>query len=162
MRLEKKDWISPRTGFQEFVPQEFIAACDQSGATQTYYFMCDGGYQSGKYDVVMDSNGNQTLEGVWRWNSAWQTYQWGYSDNGDRDNLLTAGKYFHPCNEKHTVTVPYGTSVEDIFPHGWMQTKDSHSNTNWTAVRIWRGDNNDNIHCTTNLRSEDFIPHNPS
>ena len=27
MRLEKKDWISPRTGFQEFVPQEFIAGC---------------------------------------------------------------------------------------------------------------------------------------
>jgi hypothetical protein len=158
----KKIYEKPVMLAEVFVPNMYVAACDQSGATQTYYFMCDGGFQSGQYDVVMDSNGNQTLEGVWRWNFARQTYQWGYSDNGERDNLLTAGKYFHPCNKKHTVTVPYGTSVEDIFPHGWMQTKDSHSNTDWTAVRIWRGENNDNIHCTTNLRSEDFIPHNPS
>ena len=157
----KKEWTSPRTNYQEFTPQEFIAACDQSGATQTYYFVCDGGYATGKYDVILDTNGNHQLDGQWVRTLNPSTWEFTYVWNGD-DTLLTAGKYFHPCNQKHQVTVPYGQSVEATFPYGWMQTKSSYSNNNWTAVRIWRGDNNDNIHCTTNLREEDYIPHNPS
>ena len=161
METMKKQWGKPLTSVQEFVPQEFIAACDQSGATQTYYFKCDAGDASGRYDVILDSNRNLVLDGEWSYrNGSWQ---W-RAVNGNRDTWLTDGLYYHPCNETHTVTVPYGTSVENIFPHGWMQTKSSHSNNSadWTEVRIWRGDNNNNVHCTTNLKPEDFIPHNPS
>ena len=38
MRLEKKDWISPRTNYQEFTPQEFIAACSPDKFERVYKF----------------------------------------------------------------------------------------------------------------------------
>ncbi|MBO7552853.1 MAG: hypothetical protein J6T82_02335 [Bacteroidaceae bacterium] len=158
METMKKEWGKPLTGVQEFAPQEFIAACDNTGATQTYYFMCDGGISNQHYDVILDTNKNHTNDGYWvrNWNGS-------YTLNPGGDELLTYSTlYYHPCGTTHVVTVPYGTSVEAIFPYGWIQTKNSHSNTNWTPVRIWRGDDGNNIHCTTNLRSEDFIPHNPS
>ena len=52
MRLEKKDWISPRTNYQEFVPQDFIAAC--------YHVDCKTDARNGWYlYVYLDSNNKE-------------------------------------------------------------------------------------------------------
>lgn len=50
MRLEKKDWISPRTNYQEFTPQEFIAGC--------WIVHCNVNYGYG----WVDSNNNNQLD----------------------------------------------------------------------------------------------------
>lgn len=55
MRLEKKDWISPRTNYQEFTPQEFIAGC--------YHVRCKTDAENGYYNYLyLDSNHNQRLD----------------------------------------------------------------------------------------------------
>ena len=156
METTKRIWRSPVKGVQEFVPNNYCTPCGDGTTEVTYYFMCDAGIASGEYDAFLDKNQNGQLDG---------SYQWSWSEWRDvwvgTDELLTPGsRYFHPCNETHTVTVPAGTSVDDIFPYGLI-TPDGRTSP-VTPVRIWRGDNNDNVHCTTNLRSESFTPHNPS
>lgn len=153
----KKIYEKPVMLAERFVPNHFCSACGDGATTVTYYFMCDGGIQSGHYDVWIDTNKNGLLDGHNEhhsfWGYEWDEWVWD-------DEYLTDGKYFHPCEEKHSVTVPEGTSVEDIFPYGLMTTKGETSPV--TAVRIWRGKDGNNVHCTTQLNSESFTPHNPS
>ena len=166
MRLEKKDWISPRTGFQEFVPNEYCAPCGDGATEVTYYFMCDGGFGTTPYDAWLDNNPkNGSLDGNWVWNTG--RYQW--SSNGD--SWLTYYKnrrvwHFESCNEKHTVTVPAGQSVDNIFPYGFIQQKnpslDGYNTGPVISVRLWRGNSGNEIHATRQLNSESFTPHNPS
>lgn len=52
----KKDWMDPRTIVQDFVPNEYVAACGDTGTV--YKFQC-----TAPAGVVRDANGNQ-LSGV--------------------------------------------------------------------------------------------------
>ena len=155
METTKRIWKSPVNGVQEFVPNNYCAPCGDGETTVTYYFTCDAGTPNRYHNAFLDSNGNGQLDGhyetegsgifehdVWVWD----------------DQRLT--RTYHPCNETHEVTVAAGTSVDDIFLYGFITPNGQTSPV--TTVRIWRGDNNDNVHCTTNLRSESFTPHNPS
>lgn len=142
MRLEKKDWISPRTGFQEFVPNEYCAPCGDGTTMVTYYFWCDAG--AGDYKVWLDSNNNGEL------------------DQGIDTNITRNGTY-SPCNESHTVTVPKGQSIDSTFPKGFMKaTYMGYVYGEAIPVRIWRGEDGKNVHCTTHLDESEFTPHNPS
>ena len=156
MESIKRKWGKPGLDVQVFMPNEYCAPCGDGTTQVTYYFMCDGGYASMQYDVWIDTNKNGKLDGHYVHHSGhggWDEWVWD-------DEYLTEGHYFHPCDEKHTVTVPEGTNVDDIFPYGLMTPK------GWTSpvtpVRIWRGKNSDNVHCTTQLNSSSFTPHNPS
>ncbi|MBQ6037500.1 MAG: hypothetical protein IJL37_02380 [Bacteroidaceae bacterium] len=162
METMKKQWGKPLTNVQEFVPSEFCAPCGDGTTEVTYYFMCDGGWGNTHYNVWLDNNPQDNqLTGVWRQNF-WGNWQWANNDQGDHDTWLTSGTYYyHSCQEAHTVTVPKGTSVDDIFPYGFMQVKGDRDGE-IIPVRIWRGDNNDDIHCTRTLNSSEFTPHNPS
>ena len=102
MRLEKKDWISPRTNYQEFVPQDFIAAC--------YHVDCKTDARNGWYlYVYLDSNNNGEL------------------DRNDQLVHYTATR-FRGCGVKHTgvisdVDLQYNGFVS-ILPAGtttWAQ-----------------------------------------
>lgn len=147
METMKKEWGKPLTSVQEFVPSEFCAPCGDGTTEVTYYFVCDGavtGYSN--YKVYLDSNNNG------QWDQ--------YSDT----NLTQGWSTYHPCNEPHTVTVPKGTSIDNIFPKGFMipYNYGSLDTNHVTPVRIWRGDYNDNVHCTLTLKESEFTPHNPS
>ncbi len=145
METMKKKWGKPLTGVQEFAPQEFIAACQQDPTMVTYDFWCDAGVGN-QYKVYLDSNNN------------------GRFDLSSDRQLTDRWHVFEPCNETHSVTVPKGQSIDNVFPKGFMVLYDSwglHTD-DVTAVRIWRGENNNNIHCTTQLHESEFQSHNPS
>ena len=160
--MEKKTYSKPVMSAQRFEPQEYCVPCGDGATEVTYYFMCDGGFGNTHYNVWLDDNPRDNqLTGRWRQNF-WGSWQWANNDNGDSDTWLTSGDYYyHSCNEPHTVTVPKGTNIDDIFPYGFMQEKNNR-NGEIIPVRLWRGDNNDNIHATRSLGSSEFTPHNPS
>lgn len=154
METMKKEWGKPLTSVQEFVPQEFIAACGDGITEYHYFFMCDAG-QGNEYKVWLDNG-----DGVFQQSRDTQLTQNYNPFTGQQATV------YSPCNEKHDVTVTEDQlgQIDVIFPYGWMCLVDSwgvHTN-NPIKVRIWRGEDNDNIHCTTHLDSESYTPHNPS
>ena len=66
---------------------------------------------------------------------------------------------FEPCRAKHQVTVDAGTSIDDIFPLGYVSYYTTGRNA--TQVRVWT-DGGKNTHVTTHLDSSSYTPHNPS
>ncbi len=158
----KKIYEKPVMQVEFFVANHYCSGCGDGTTEVTYYFMCDGGFGQTHYNVWLDDSPHDNqLTG--RWTTNWQGNSvWGYNNQGDRDTWLTPSTYYyHSCQESHTVTVPKGTSVDDIFPYGFIQVK-SNQSSEVIPVRIWRGDNNDDIHCTRTLNSSEFTPHNPS
>ena len=143
----KKFYEKPVMQVEFFVANHFCSACGDGTTEVTYYFVCDGAVGDySNYKVYLDSNNN----------GQWDQY---------RDTNLTSGwSSYHPCNEPHTVTVPKGTSIDNIFPKGFMipYNYGSMDTDNVTPVRIWRGEHNDDVHCTLALKESEFTPHNPS
>lgn len=148
--MEKKTYSKPLMAAQRFEPQEFISACPPDATFVTYEFWCNAG-AGNQYKVWLD-DGDKQFSQV-------------------RDTQLTSsggwfspGTVFEPCEESHTVTVRKGESIDNIFPFGWIVRYDYnglHVNEA-TLVRIWRGENNDNIHCTTQLNESEYTEKNPS
>ena len=50
----KKDWMDPQTIVQDFVPNEYVAACGESGAV--YKFVCDAGVPNSLFLEVSTPN----------------------------------------------------------------------------------------------------------
>ena len=91
----------------------------------------------------------QTTGNLWTWTPA--------------DQWLT--DTYHPCAQQHTVTVPKGTSIDDIFPKGYLLIEHGYgygASYETIPVRIWRGEDGRNVHVTTSLQESEFTPHNPS
>ena len=145
---------------EKFCSQEYIAACAANSEYVRYLFVCDGITDnppaSGQYDVYEESNG-------------WPGLQIGFGLSILADEKLTgigllSGVYYHPCNETHSVTVPKGTNVNDLFPLGYIVHKGATdiSDRDYRQVRIWTGNDGRNIHCTRQLNTEDIVVKNPS
>ena len=147
--MEKKYYSKPFMAMERFKPQEYCAPCGDGPTTVTYYFECDAGNPSSRYDVILDSNGDGEPSG----HSSFFGWIW------DDTNLTPSTWYFYPCEKRHEVTVPAGTIVDAIFPFGFMFPEGGHDSATKIPVRIWRGDNGNEVHCTTNLRSESYTPH---
>ena len=120
----RKEWMEPVIEVQEFVANEYVASCGDSG--KVYKFECNAGdtnLSDYPYKVYIDSNGN----GI-------------YDENIDK----YLSKY-HACGAAHEAP------VNDVFLSGFMKdTRPFHDHTP-VPVIIWRGENGDNTHCTTNL-----------
>lgn len=57
--MMKKEWVRPLTIVDQFVPNEYVAACGDSGVT--YKFTCDAG--GGAYgEVYLETNGKEGLQ----------------------------------------------------------------------------------------------------
>lgn len=54
----RKEWMEPVIEVQEFVANEYVAACGDSG--MVYKFKCDAG--EGPYAVYVDTNNNGKLD----------------------------------------------------------------------------------------------------
>ena len=155
--MERKKYSKPFMIKERFVPQEYVAVCPPDSEYVTYLFECNGTSDSSSngYDVYLETNGNNTLD-IWL----------GAGILGDHKLtgwLLLPTTWYSPCGETHQVTVPKGTNVDDIFPHGYIVHSGATDLNKGDAVpvRVWTN-NNTNIHTTRTLLSEDFVVKNPS
>lgn len=120
-----KSYKKPVLNVERFTPNEFVAACGDSGVT--YKFVCNA------------TSGSWVTDGGWV-----------YLENGKQDGLQTIGDPnadellgpYTPCSETHIA------ESTDSFDKGYLQ---SYSLFRVKDVIVWRGPNNDNTHCTTNL-----------
>lgn len=127
-------WERPLTTVQNFVANEYVAACGDSGTK--YLFTCDaGGGESGT--VYLETNGKPGL----------QTGRGGDQSLGG----------YHACGTQHEA------DSDDAFLNGYYVTKEYVGNWPWghyeettTDVIVWRGPHNNNTHCTTNLDKDSW------
>lgn len=121
----KKRWEEPMILVQQFVANEYVAACGDSGTV--YKFECNAG-EKGKEYAVKDAQGNV----------AWISGR--YMSGG----LFGIGSSYHPCGETH----------EAESDSGFLKGYHLDDPTTWAdeniSVIIWTK-NDTNVHCTTNL-----------
>lgn len=126
--MEKKVWVRPEMNTVTFMANEYIAST--CGDTKTVYlFKCDSENDNSFFDdvggmVYQETTGNDKLDWI----------------GSNQDTYL--GDY-HACGATHEA------STTDAFLDGWYKPY----NNLLTAikVKIWRGPNGDNIHCTTKI-----------
>lgn len=119
----KKAFTMPKIVVEQFVPNEYVSACGDSGTT--YLFECNAG-EKGHYYAVKDSNGNiATISGHYMDGGFW-------------------GSYYTPCHETHTAPSDSG------FLSGYhIDDVDTWRDENLPVI-IWT-ENGENVHCTTQL-----------
>ncbi|MBR6979870.1 MAG: hypothetical protein IKH88_08555 [Prevotella sp.] len=148
--MGKKAYSKPLMLAEKFIPQEYCAVCGDGTTMVTYTFWCDAGYGRSFYVWLDNHILGGDAEGDWE--SYWGYYYWeGYDEYIGR---------FHACQTSHSVTVPKGTSIDDVFPRGLISN--NMYGVDPIPVRIWRGEDGNNIHCTTRLQESEYTPHNPS
>lgn len=132
----KKSYESPKAYVEEFTPNEYVAACGESGVV--YKFVCNAG--DGVYgSVYQETNGQPGLQTTgWNSDDRIATYQnYGFLKGG-----------FHACGATHEAESDSG------FYNGYYCAKGNTSNP--VEVIIWKGEHNDNVHCTTNLNKDSW------
>lgn len=117
----KKTWEEPKIMVQKFIPNEYVAACGESGVV--YNFECNAGEKNKKY-AVKDSNGKVAKIS--------KRYM---------DGLVS---YYHPCGETHKADSNSG------FLKGYHLDNPGTSEDENIEVIIWT-DHDTNVHCTTQL-----------
>lgn len=117
----KKVWVEPEILVQQFVANQYVAACGESGTV--YKFECNAGDKKKKY-AIKDENGKvATISGL-KMDGEW--------------------RYYHPCGEKHLAESNSG------FLTGYHIDDPSTRKDEWIKVIIWT-ENDTDVHCTTNL-----------
>lgn len=130
----KRAYIKPILDSETFVPQNYIAACGDSGTI--YKFKCDaGGGEPGS--VYLETTGDSELQ-TGLWGGDW--YLGGY----------------HACGTTHEAE-----STDDFLDgyyvtEEWVGGRHGHYETKVTPVIVWRGPRGNNIHCTTNLNMDSW------
>ncbi len=147
--MEKKIYRKPTMQLEEFIPNECVAACGDSG-TVYFPFICDAPI-TGNYH---DSDGD------------WDDVYWWSDSNFNPLNPRTKNRkledyigrnasrlgQYHPCGASHTV------SNRSTFYYGFIDRDNDGKYTEGEGVVIWRGDNYwfPNIHCSQQLKHEDW------
>lgn len=127
----KREYVTPMMIGERFSPNEYIAACGESGTT--YKFVCDAQKKWGLNlggSVYQETNGVDGLQ----------------KRGSNRDSYL--GEY-HSCSATHIVE-----STSD-FLDGYFEPTGV-LDTTVRKVVIWRGEDGRNIHCTTRLNKTDW------
>lgn len=120
----RKTWEEPRIIVQEFVANEYVAACGDEN--KVYNFKCDA--KGGELYYYPQSDGK--IDGVHVG-----------SDPADR-----LGNY-HPCAANHEARVT-DDFYDGFVRHYYGPFGSFHYDT---QVIVWRGSKNDNGHATENL-----------
>lgn len=127
--MKKQTWEEPQILVQKFIPNEYIAACGDSG--KIYKFTCDAG--DGEWGSV-------------------------YRETGLRPGLQTGGRYADeeitswtswPRTGYHACMTTHEAESDSEFDHGYYCAGGDTRNP--LQVIIWRGEDGKNVHCTTNL-----------
>lgn len=121
----KKRWEEPRILVQKFMPNEYVAACGDSGVV--YNFECNAGNRQDSYNVYYDDG--RPLA----------------SSNGIEEWFAQFAGY-HPCGATHKAESDSG------FYDGYMYLQDwwGDNTGDRIDVVIWTQYNTD-VHCTTKL-----------
>lgn len=128
----RKMWNEPEILVEKFMPNEYVAACGESGVV--YKFTCDagGGIPGSVYQETNNIPGLQTGRG------------------GDKEIATYAfgGLFgYHACGTTHEAESDSG------FYDGYYCAR---GEGDPVKVIIWKGEHNDNVHCTTNLDKDSW------
>lgn len=135
--MGRKVWRRPLTRVQQFEANEYVAACGDSGVV--YNFVCDAG--NGVWgSVYQETNGQPGLQAGGRNSDARiSTYS---------DFLGVPVSGYHACGTTHKAESDSG------FYDGYYCARGNTKNP--VSVIIWKGEHNDNVHCTTNLDQDSW------
>lgn len=131
MEKTKKVYIKPVLESENFVPQSYVAACNEE--KKEYKFVCDA-KASGWSEfggVYQETNGKPGLQIL----------------SANPDKMLSFLSY-HPCSETHYAP------TDDEFIHGYLVGVGLPVPVE--EVIIWTA-NGTNVHCTTNLNMNSWI-----
>ena len=130
--MEKRKYEKPMLISEAFIPNEYVAACAEDPGCTKYSFTCNAG-EGVIHNILFIPT-----------NHVWNVYVDG--------KKITRGLY-GPCGLTHTVMVPAGTPVEEVFLKGYMDDDFTDEKEN-IPVYVWRGENNDDVHCMLNPGTE--------
>ena len=132
-----KNYVKPMMESEVFAANEYIAACGDSGVV--YKFKCDAG--DGVYgSVYQETNGIPGLQTSGR-NTDRRIATYDYS-------FLWGESGYHACGTTHEAESNSG------FYDGYYCARGNTKNP--VSVIIWRGEHNNNVHCTTNLNQDSW------
>ena len=126
----RREWMEPVIEVQEFVANEYVASCGDSG--KVYKFVCNAG-QDGHYYNVYYYDGSGQKKYIAK-KSSLEDLLWGSQAQFSN---------YHPCNTTHEAESDSG------FIRGFIDDQ-STSVDEATPVVIWT-ENGTNVHCTTKL-----------
>ena len=132
-----REYVKPAMEGEAFAANEYIAACGD--LNKVFKFKCDaGGGKSGT--VYLETNGKPGLQTTgylegWHW--------------VDGDQWLGG---YHACGTTHEA------KTTDAFLDGYYRYNKGgiFSGKETVPVKVWRGPNGDNTHCTENLDMESW------
>ena len=129
--MMKRVYESPRAYVEMFTPNEYVAACGDSG--KVYYFECNAGKSRNDYNVYLNDGTPYVTSG---------------KDSGGCKHDYYS---YHPCGKTHTANSDSG------FLKGYMYKQDwrGENSGNKIDVIIWT-ENYTNAHCTTNLNMDSW------
>lgn len=124
----KAVYESPKMMIQTFVPDEYVAACGDSGTT--YYFECNAGDWIGGYSVYLNGQDGiaHTKDDIF----------WCGGDGAVRGN-----RTYTKCGETHKAE-----DNNDFYP-GYITRRSSFGGSTENVI-VWTA-NGTNTHCTTKL-----------
>lgn len=120
--MEKKIWTAPRAEVEQFMANEYVAACGDDN--KIYYFECDAPRGTLYYYPQGDGN----VDGV-------------YNGNGWAIKL---GSY-NPCHRRHDAP------TTDVFYDGFIDYNSNGLHDAGEGVIVWRGRWNNDGHATAQL-----------
>ena len=124
-----RNWERPMVVVDTFAANEFVSTCGEEN--QVYLFECNAGNVIGMGGYVyLETNGQPGLQ----------------KDSGkgyEADQYLSP---YHKCHETHEA------KTTDEFKEGYL---DPYIGVTRKVI-IWRGENNDNTHCTTKLKKDQW------
>ena len=137
--MEKMTWSRPMASVEQFMPNEYIAACGDSGTV--YKFTCDAGYVDKSHESGWCGCGEyhyrSVPDGTYTEKASWHVYH-----NGTD---LTSWSTYSPCGHTHEA------ASDGVFLTGcYMDNPYTEVDEN-IPVTVWRGEDGKNVHCTTLL-----------
>ena len=129
--MEKRIWTKPLAEVEQFMANEYVAACGDSGVV--YKFKCDAGSRSSDYNVYL-ADGTP------------------YATSGrDSGGCKTDYYSYSPCGDTHEA------ESDSVFLKGYMYRQGwGGSNTGAKIeVIIWT-DNYTDVHCTSVLNKNQW------
>lgn len=130
MKIMKRTYTRPIAYVEKFTPNEYVAACGDSGVV--YNFECNAGNRRNSYNVYYD-NGDPLA-----------------SSNGNEEWYAQFTGY-HPCGATHEAESDSG------FYDGYMYLQNRWGNNTGDRIDvvIWT-DRGTDVHCTTNLDQDSW------
>lgn len=127
----KKEYVRPVIVGERFAPNEYIAACGDSG--KVYKFECNAGSKHNSYNVYLKDGTPYATSGR------------------DYGGCKTDFYSYSPCGEKHDADSDSG------FLPGYMYRQNFLGNNTGDRIDviIWT-DNYTQVHCTTNLQMSEW------